>query len=167
MRWWILVSKICKFLSWTSEKNGRIYQHGLYRLIADREMNEPYLHRYYLFSTRWLKHWFPKLSYRLVLHKCVKSDADGLHDHPWNWKSKILEGGYWEHLADKSSTYRGPSGWRSCKSTDYHRLVLPYKGAESWSLFLMGPKTKDWGFLDRDENWVQWEEYINNRHRYM
>ena len=168
MRWWIPISKICKFFSWTTEKDGRIYQHGLYRLIADREMNEPYLHRYYLLSTRWLKRWFPKLSYRLVLHKCVKSDADGLHDHPWAWKSKILEGGYYEFLPDeKMGVWRGPGGWRTCKATDYHRLCLPYDGAVSWSLFLMGQKEKDWGFKDRNGDWVQWEEYINNRHLYM
>jgi hypothetical protein len=167
MRWWILVSKICKFFSWTTEKNGRIYQHGLYRLIADREMSEPYLHRYYLFSTRWLKRWFPKLSYRLVLHKCVKSDADGLHDHPWDWKSKILEGGYHEHRSWGKPVYRRPGGWRSSRATDFHRLELPRGCPHSWSLFLMGPKIKDWGFQDRNGDWIQWEEYINNRHMYM
>lgn len=167
MRWWIPISKICKFFSWTTEKDGITYQRGLYRLITDREMSEPYLHRYYLFSTRWLKRWFPKLSYRLVLHKCVRSDADGLHDHPWDWKSKILEGGYWEHLSGGASMYRGPGGWRSSKATDFHRLVLPRDCSYSWSLFLMGPKTKDWGFLDRNGEWVQWEEYIYNRHLYV
>jgi len=167
MRWWIPVSKICELLSWTTEKDGLWYQHGLYRLITDREMNKPYLHRYYLLSTRWLARWFPKLSYRLVLHKCVRSDADGLHDHPWSWKAKILEGGYWEHRANTASIWRGPGKWRSSKSTDYHRLVLPHKGAESWSLFLMGPKVKDWGFQDRNGEWVQWQEYINNRDQYI
>lgn len=168
MRWWIFVSKVCKFFSWTTEKDGITYQHGLYRLIADREMNEPYLHRFYLLNTRWLAYFFPKLSYRLVLHRCVKSDADGLHDHPWAWKSKLLEGGYWEHLPEDRIKWRQPSdGWRSCNATDYHRLELPHEGAESWSLFLMGPKEKDWGFQDHDGNWVQWQEYINNRHLYL
>lgn len=168
MRWWIPVSKICKFLSWTTEIDGITYQRGLYRLIADREMNEPYLHRYYIFSTRWLKRWFPKLSYRLVLHKCVRSDADGLHDHPWDWKSKILEGGYWEHLPKDRALYRDPhEGWRSSRATDFHRLVLPRGASHSWSLFLMGPKTKDWGFLDKNDNWIQWQEYIHNRHLYI
>lgn len=167
MRWWILVSKICKFLSWTTVKDGALEYHGLYRLITDREMNRPYLHRYYLLSTRWLSRWFPNLSYRLVLHCCVRSDLDGLHDHPWSWKSKILEGGYWEHLPNGETVWRGPGGWRSSKSTDYHRLCLPHEGAQSWSLFLMGPKEKDWGFQDRNGEWVQWQEYINNRHLYL
>lgn len=167
MRWWIFVSKICKFFSWKTDTLGFPQQHGLYRLIAARDSNKPYLHRYYLLNTRWLGRWFPKLSYRLVLHKCVLSDADGLHDHPWSWKSKILEGGYWEHLPDGKKEWRGPGGWRSCNATDYHRLSLPHEGAVSWSLFLMGPKVKDWGFQDRDGNWVQWQEYIDNRHLYL
>ena len=173
MRWWILVSKICKFLSWASlDEEGRLHQHGLYRLIPDREHNAPYLHRYYLLNTRWLARWFPQWSYRLVLHKCVLSDIDGLHDHPWPWKSKILEGGYWETLPDGDGStqrvWRGPEhGWRSCSATDYHRLELPEEGAVSWSLFLMGPKEKDWGFQDREGNWIQWAEYIENRHLYI
>jgi len=169
MRWFHVVAKICKSL-------------GLYHLILDRENNEPYLHRYYLLNTRWLDPIFPKLSYRLVLHNCVKSDIDGLHDHPWDWKSMILEGGYWETLPivnNDSMTedikpqkvrriWRGPgNGWRSCKSTDYHRLELPHEGAECWSLFLMGPRKKDWGFQDRNGNWVRWDEYINNREKYI
>ena len=167
MRWWIPVSKICEFLSWSTEKDGVLHQHGLYRLITDREMNKPYLHRYYLLNTRWLARWFSKLSYRLVLHKCVRSDADGLHDHPWSWSSKILEGGYWEHRPNSVTTWRGPAGWRSSKATDYHRLVLPHEGAVSWSLFLMGPKVKDWGFQDRNGDWIQWQEYISNREQYL
>jgi hypothetical protein len=169
MRWWYVVASICKFF-------------GLYILIRDRDKNEPYLHRYYLLNTRWLARWFPNLSYRLVLHKCVKSDADGLHDHPWNWKAKILEGGYWETVPfpishdpmdefTKSITtervWRGPGGWRERKSTDFHRLELPHKGAISWSLFLMGPKLKDWGFQDHQGVWIQWEEYLNHRHLYQ
>jgi hypothetical protein len=154
MRWWILVAYICEVLGW-------------YCLITDREQNKPYLYRYYIFSTRWLARWFPKLSYRMVLHKCVLSDADGLHDHPWAWKSKILEGGYWENIPGDRKRWRGPDGWRSRTANDYHRLELPYEGAVSWSLFIMGPKEKDWGFQDRDGNWVQWKEYIDNRHLYI
>lgn len=170
MRWYHIVARICKAV-------------GLYRLILDREENDPYLHRYYLFNTRWLAPLFPSLSYRLVLHRCVRSDADGLHDHPWDWKSLILEGGYWESLPVTTNdpmqddllappkihrVWRGPGeGWRSCKSTDFHRLELPEGVTESWSLFLMGPKKKDWGFQDRNGQWVQWEEYINHRDRYV
>lgn len=159
MRWWIPLSKICKFF-------------GLYYMIMDREGNEPYLHRYYLLNTRWIAWLFPKLSYRLVLHNCVKSDVDGLHDHPWDWGSKILDGGYYETMPSGERIWRSPrDGWRFFTAHDFHRLELPHEGAECWSLFLMGPKdmkeyNTPWGFKDRDGNWVHWREYIDNRDAY-
>lgn len=159
MRWYHIIAKVCKLV-------------GLYRLIPDRIENKTYLHRYYLLSTRWLAPVFPKLSYRVVLHHCVLSDIDGMHDHPWKWWCKVLEGGYWETVPDENGRrkriWRDPShGWRSQKAKDYHRLELPYDGASSWSLFIMGPKEKDWGFQDRDGNWIQWKEYIDNRDLYI
>lgn len=170
MRWWIPVSRICKFFSWTTQsiEDGRTEQHGLYRLIMDRAENLPYLHRYYLLNTRWLERWFPRLSYRIVLHHTVLSDDDGLHNHPWTWYSKIISGGYWEHTPE-GTFWRGPEGgWRKRGKDDFHRLVLePSCKEETWSLFVMGAHLYEWGFLDKDDNWVQHEEYINNRHLYI
>ena len=34
-------------------------------------------------------------------------------------------------------------------------------GGPTWTLFLMGPKEKDWGFLNENKDWVQWEQYLN------
>ena len=163
MRWFEIVARVCKFF-------------GLYRLILDRAGKQPYLHRYYLINTRWLARWFPNLSYRVVLHNCVLSDEDGLHDHPWWWASKILAGGYYETMPGDDGTiriWRGPEhGWRTFGAYQYHRLELPHEGASCWSLFVMGPKnTKDhqipWGFQDREGNWVHWKEYIENREQYV
>lgn len=153
MAWYKILARVCKAV-------------GQYRLIPDREGKNPYMHRYYLLSTRWLAPIFPSLSYRLVLHNPVQSDEDGLHDHPWKWYSKILAGGYWEYTPE-GKFWRGPNGWRKRTATDFHRLVLdPDKAPETWTLFIMGPKEKEWGFLSKDGTWVQWEEYINNRHLY-
>ena len=154
-RWFHVVAKLCKFV-------------GLYRLILDRQETQPYLHRYYLLNTRWLRYIFPRLSYRIVLHHTVLSDDDGLHDHPWPWWSRLLSGGYYEHLPNDKVVWRGPEGgWRRCKSTDFHRLVLdPECKEETWSLFIMGPKEKPWGFLSKDGTWVEASEYIGNRRLY-
>ena len=141
---------------------------GAYYIIYDREERSPYLERYYLFSTRWLKNWFPNLSYRVVLHRTLRSDEDGLHDHPWDWSSRILHGGYWEETPEGRYWREPEGGWRHRTGKDYHRLVLDdeYHG-ETWSLFVMGPRYKEWGFLNKDGQWVQWQEYIDNRHLYF
>ena len=49
---------------------------------------QPYLRRYYILKTRW---------FRIYLHEILRSDEDrDCHDHPWNFTSIILKGGYWE-----------------------------------------------------------------------
>ena len=179
MKWWLAVAWVCRFL-----ENRRPFMERLhipwpkfYYLIYDREEDQPYLHRHYLLSTRWLEKWFPKLSYRLVLHKCVKSDIDGLHDHPWEWGAKLLDGAYYEVVPSplyddgEKRIYRLPGEWRFRTAHDFHRLELASQGY-SWSLFLMGPRNQKeynapWGFLDRDGNWVPHWEYIENREKYI
>lgn len=39
-----------------------------------------------------------------------------------------------------------------------HRLVVP-AGRDAWSLFMMGGKSKEWGFQTRDRGWVHNVEY--------
>jgi hypothetical protein len=55
--------------------------------IITREDGTPYLIRRYLIKTK---------LFQVCIHKILQSDADCLHDHPWNFISIILKGGYWE-----------------------------------------------------------------------
>lgn len=163
MRWFEVVAQICEWFGrrWT---------------ILDREERYPYLIRYYLFSTRFLDRICPRLSYRVVLHHTIQSDdpREGLHDHPWSWKSKLVSGGYWEHTPSGRIWRDSTQPWRSGAATDLHRLELDPDHAESlglsrdtWSLFVMGPREREWGFMDHNGVWVHWHEYIRNRNRYM
>lgn len=148
------------------------------RVIPNRETNEPYLIRYYLLSTRWLEPIFDALpvlrmlfgwmSFRLCLHNTLQSDQHGLHDHPWPWASYILEGGYWE-ATPHGRFWRAPGELRFRSASSFHRLELdPLKSHRKgvWSLFLMGPRQKEWGFLDRTGVWVPWGEYLRNLEKY-
>ena len=75
-----------------------------YRVIFDRDDNEPYLERYYLF----LKN-RKSFAFNITLHRILKSDLDDLHDHPWPWVTVILKGGYWEHTrAGNKPKWKGP-----------------------------------------------------------
>jgi hypothetical protein len=55
----------------------------------DRQNDEPYLERYYLFLKDRKR--FP---FNVFLHKFLKSDPDDVHDHPWPYATIILKGGY-------------------------------------------------------------------------
>ena len=66
---------------------------GRRRVINDREDNEPYLERYYIFLRD--RKTFP---FNIFIHRFLKSAPDDLHDHPWAFFSIILSGGYGSRL---------------------------------------------------------------------
>ena len=59
---------------------------GRRRVINDREDNEPYLERYYIFLKD--RKTFP---FNIFIHRFLKSDPDDLHDHPWEFRTIILK----------------------------------------------------------------------------
>lgn len=138
---------------------------GRKRIVMDRVNNEPYLERYYVFLSD--RTWFP---FNVFLHKFLKSDPDDVHDHPWPYATVILRGGYWEWVPQFNSQgekiaeirhWRGPGHFRVSSATSYHRIEL-MPDVECWTLFMPGPKQRDWGFLVRNQ-WIQWEQYLAQR----
>lgn len=138
---------------------------GRKRIVLDRVSDEPYLERYYLFLKD--RAWFP---FNVFLHKFLKSDPDDVHDHPWPYFTVILRGGYWEWVPQFNNSgakiaeiahWRAPGHFRWCSATSYHRIELD-PGVTCWTLFMPGPKKRDWGFLVRGQ-WIQWEQYLKMR----
>lgn len=145
-----------------------------YRLITDRQTNEPYLHRYYLlFKDR---QWFP---FNITLHKIVKSDDPIFHDHPWGYATLILSGGYWEHTPlfnnegkkiAETIHWRGPGSIIKRSAKDFHWLEIDETVGPATTLFFMGRQQREWGFLinktKTKTQWIQWENYLNNYKEY-
>lgn len=138
---------------------------GRKRIVYDRVDNEPYLERYYLFLKE--RERFP---FNVFLHKFLKSDPDDVHDHPWPFATLILKGGYWEwrpqfdsegRNAGEIAKWCGPGSFRTASAKTYHRIELD-PAVTCWTLFMPGPKQRDWGFLVRNV-WVQWEQYLAQR----
>jgi len=138
---------------------------GRKRIVYDRIDDQPYLERYYLFLKD--RDNFP---FNIFLHKFLKSDIDDLHDHPWPYFTLILRGGYWEWVPQfnaegrkvgEIAKWRAPGHFRFCSAETYHRIELD-PGITAWTLFIPGPKKRDWGFLVKNR-WVQWEQYLKNR----
>jgi hypothetical protein len=138
---------------------------GRKRIVYDRVDNEPYLERYYLFLKE--RDRFP---FNVFLHKFLKSDPDDVHDHPWPFATLILRGGYWEWRPHFNSAgekvgelakWCGPGSFRTASAQTYHRIELD-PAVTCWTLFMPGPKQRDWGFLVRNK-WVQWEQYLKQR----
>jgi hypothetical protein len=149
------------FLTWL-EKIGRK------RIIMDRQSDEPYLERYYLFLTE--RQRFP---FNVFLHKFLKGDPDDVHDHPWPYATLILKGGYYEWVpqfddqgrkVSEIRKWRGPGHFRICKSTSYHRIELK-DDVTCWTLFMPGPHRREWGFLVNDQ-WIHNEQYLQDRRQH-
>jgi hypothetical protein len=159
-------------LWWTLENRSK--QQRWVRVIYRDD--KPLITRYYLFSTRWIEDsefcktrprlqlllW--PLSQRLVIHNAHESDEDGHHNHPWPWASWILATGYFESTPD-GFYWRWPGHLRFRPARAFHRLILdPTRtaGKEVWSLFWMGPRQQEWGFLvgsGDEQKWVPWYEH--------
>lgn len=141
---------------------------GRQRIILDRVSKEPYLERYYVFLKD--RNWFP---FNIFLHRFLKSDPDDQHDHPWNYITIILKGGYWEyvltydnqgHINGETKIWRGAGHMRRCQAESYHRIELE-PGVDCWTMFITGKRRREWGFIEHSKSWsnLTWvpnEEYI-------
>lgn len=93
----------------------------------------------------------------VYLHEILRSDdARALHDHPWANTSTLIEGSYVEHTPD--GVFVREPGWSgSREATSLHRLEVA-DGSRVISLFITGPKVRDWGF-DCPQGWKPWQEF--------
>lgn len=123
--------------------------------------DHPYLIRWYLMPRNTA---FGNLYLHVQLHDDIGRD---LHDHPWNYQSKILAGGYKETIFDGrvyphlsmpavGQCIHQPGSFVSRSATDFHRLEL--LSDYSISLFQTGRKIREWGF-QTDKGWVHHEEW--------
>jgi hypothetical protein len=129
---------------------------------------DPYLRRWHLIPrNRW---------FNIYLHHFLRSDDErALHDHPWWSLSLILKGGYFEVLPENGiKIYRaGKVVFRKAEHT--HRVelfnnlsepslvdgcALGYKKLPAWTLFITGPKIREWGF-HCPHGWRHWAEFTN------
>lgn len=130
----------------------------------------PYLRRWYVIPRNRF--------FNIYLHNMVRSDDDrALHDHPWWNLSVVLRGGYYEFMPQYRPLYpdiaidvmtsNPQRKWRGVGSlvlrrpADSHRLELPpWKGRTSWSLFITGPKLREWGFWC-PRGWKVWTSFVD------
>lgn len=141
--------KLDRLLNWIKERGGS-------RMIM--RDGKPYLERFYLFKSKWLT---------VVIHKFWANDPDEPHDHPWHWASYVLRGCYFENHVDGTREYRTPGSLKIRRSTEFHRITMEdYWGSETedgpagltTTLFFMGRRHRDWGFL-RGDKWINAKEY--------
>lgn len=101
------------------------------------------------------------------LHHFLAGDDDrALHDHPWESVGILLLGEYREHIstAGQHLVLHRPVGSVIHRRPEHiHRVELYPNLAtggvlEVWTLFLVGPRARAWGF-HCPQGWVPWQEF--------
>ena len=138
-----------------------------YTQITSADGREVYMSRWWLFnpypaeSSGRLRRfsWCP-ISVRV--HHINRPDQDRhLHDHPWNARTIILQGGYLERR--QGGEYRVMSRGKTARLRfgEYHRIAsLAPLGA--MTLFVTGKYRGTWGFLVNGEK-VPYKTYLAER----
>lgn len=118
---------------------------------ARGDANSAYLTRYTLIKTRFGQ---------ICIHVFHRSDADELHDHPWNFWTFILWRGYVEETPfGRRRLWPGMLQFRPAEHR--HRVEL-VNGHKSITLVFMGPYRREWGFVT-PSGWQQWREYFRRK----
>jgi hypothetical protein len=96
----------------------------------------------------------------IYLHRFVRSDPEDLHDHPWANASILLSGTYTE-LGGRpvwgiSEAVRNP-GDVVIRGADVRHAIRSVEPG-TISLFITGPKVREWGFW-LDDGFVPWRDY--------
>lgn len=121
-----------------------------------------YMRRWWLFNpydytTRKTKYsWLP-VSIRI--HQICQKDSDlHMHDHPWDARTIILRGWYWE-IREDSINHRTAGDTAALKFNEYHRIESVSEGGV-WTMFITWKYRGTWGFKV-DGKKVPYREYLN------
>jgi hypothetical protein len=110
----------------------------------------PYLRRWYLIPRN--------AGMNVYLHHIMQDDLDrALHDHPWDNTTIILKGRYVE-ITPQGKIWRWAGDVVHRRAEDLHRLIVG--NGEAWTLFITGPKRREWGFAC-EGGWVHWEDFVD------
>lgn len=129
--------------------------------FAIGDLDKPYLLRWWVIPRNRLLN--------IYLHNIRFDDDDRApHDHPWFSISFPIKGKLIEHRHEKPSRVlkRFRLYFRGAKAL--HRLEVGADRTDPsaqpqavWTLFITGPKVRDWGFLCPQARWVPWQKFTN------
>ena len=99
-----LLNKLIYFLVERCIKKGRVFH-----ITGSADQSEDvYLVRYIVVKSKYLC---------IYIHRFLRSDTSDPHDHPWNFITYIVSGGYQEHFYDVNQPTKGKKT-RHNKKTD-------------------------------------------------
>lgn len=99
--------------------------------------------------------------FSIRLHHWLGPDDDRAHhDHPWDFVTFVLKGGYTdfspgrtEHLSAGSFAYR---------PAEHRHTVVPDPGG-AWTVIATGKRRRTWGFWDRGLKFIKANKWFASR----
>ncbi len=170
-------------LAENSWKNGTWYEQdawmaihlGHFLIIHGRNDSDVYLVRCWLTTPRRDERGEWDSGNSLLLHFFARGDDDqSLHDHPWHFSTRILVGGYREHLP--------PAGWvRNSVGPAWNENTVMRRAGErihhaandlhcvgevlpgTWTMVKTSPRDRAWGFHPPGQPWQPYADFLNAR----
>ena len=94
----------------------------------------------------------------IYLHQFCRSDDDrAMHDHR-SWNVSIPLSGRYIEVMPGGQKLRHPFRPVFRRATALHRVEL-LGISKVWSLFISGPKNREWGF-QCPRGWVHWKKFV-------
>lgn len=118
----------------------------------------PFEYRSDLISHDYMRRWTLFTPWGMLrLHHILRGDSrEHLHDHPMDFASLILKGGYVEYRPNREPRTFKPGSVVVRKAEDLHALEM--LDGDAWTLVLASPVRRDWGFAT-EEGWVSAGQY--------
>jgi hypothetical protein len=86
-------------------------------------------------------------TFDIYLHEFLRSDdSRALHDHPGVSMAIVLSGTYIEWFRSNKYTIRSEGDFILRRATTPHRIEIDQSAPGPITVFLRGPKLRDWGF---------------------
>lgn len=146
-----------------------------YSHIMSPDGKDTYMERYWLFNPYPAKSmgkrpaWQFPISIRLHCIRRADHDRD-LHDHPWNARTIILRGAYYETRLEQTKNgqrtrayLREAGDSAAINFNQYHRIVEVYPERQDkgvWTMFITGKYRGKWGFKVGNEK-IPHDVYLN------
>lgn len=142
------------------------------KLASNRSPNWAFMQRFEVpnydtdgnYLTRWRVIQTPLFG--VYLHRFEGPDPrPTLHDHPWNFLSLVLRGGYTEFTpGDREGIYAEPRRVRRFnrkRATDLH-WISELTRVPTWTLMFVGRRKRVWGYVEPDGTWTQFDLHPYN-----
>ncbi len=121
--------------------------------IYTPDTNELYLKRLRVIQTPW---------FAFYVHWIYLPDSDrDMHDHPWNFWSFVVRGGYTEVVRNhwwSPEEIKTHGAWSLHKMSKHSAHKISLLQRNTITAIFTGRRTREWGFWTED-GFVQWDHY--------